>query len=73
MKTVIVFGNDHANSVGVIQSFIHRDIKLSTWIKDIRNSKGFMMYFREDCKPFYKQYSNLALSKLHLIKDEPYK
>lgn len=55
------------------QSFIHRDIKLSTWIKDIRNSKGFMMYFREDCKPFYKQYSNLALSKLHLIKDEPYK
>ena len=54
-------------------SLIHRDISLITWIKDIRKSKGFMLYFKEDKKPFFKQYTNWILSKLHLRKNESYK
>lgn len=54
-------------------SLIHCDISFITWIKEIEKSKGFMLYFKEDKKPFYKQYSNWLLSKLHLRKDEFYK
>ena len=54
-------------------SLIHRDINIITWIKDIKKSNGFMLYFKEDKKPFFKQYSNWILSKLHLRKNESYK
>lgn len=53
-------------------SLIHRDISLSTWIKEIKKSNGFMLYFKEDTKPFYKQYSNWLKLKLHLRKNESY-
>ena len=54
-------------------SLLHGDISILTWIKEIKLSKGFMVYFKEDKKPFYKQYTNWVLSKLHLRKDEMYK
>lgn len=54
-------------------SLIHRDIDVLTWIREIKKSNGFMLYFKEDTKPFYKQYSNWILSKLHLRKNESYK
>ena len=53
-------------------SLIHRDISIITWIKEIKKSNGFMLYFKEDKKPFFKQYTNWILSKLHLIKNESY-
>ena len=53
-------------------SLIHRDISICTWIKEIKKSNGFMLYFKEDTKPFYKQYSNWLKSKLHLRKNESY-
>ena len=54
------------------QSLIHRDISICTWIREIHKSNGFMLYFKEDTKPFYKQYSNWIMSKLHLHKNESY-
>lgn len=54
-------------------SLIHCDISILTWIKEIKKSEGFMVYFKEDKRPFYKQYSNWLLSKLRLRKDELYK
>ena len=53
-------------------SLLHRDISLTTWLQEIKKSKGFMLYFKEDRKPFFKQYSNWILSKLHLRKNESY-
>lgn len=53
-------------------SLIHRDINIITWIKEIKKSNGFMLYFKEDKKPFFKQYTNWILSKLHLKKNESY-
>lgn len=53
-------------------SLIHGDISLKTWIKEIKKSRGFMLYFKEDRKPFYRQYSNWFLHKLHLMKNEMY-
>lgn len=53
-------------------SLIHRDISLCSWIKEIKESKSFMLYFKEDTKPFYKQYSNWIKSKFHLRKNESY-
>ena len=53
-------------------SLIHRDISICTWIKEIKKSNGFMLYFKEDTKPFYMQYSNWIKSKLHLRKNESY-
>lgn len=54
-------------------SLLHRDISLITWVKEIMQSNGFLMYFKEDKKPFYKQYFNWLLEKLHLRKNESYK
>lgn len=54
-------------------SLIHGDISLTTWLNEIRKSNGFMLYFKDDPKPFFKQYTNWILSKLHLIKNESYK
>ena len=53
-------------------SLIHKDISIITWIKEIKRSNGFMLYFKDDKKPFFKQYTNWILSKLHLRKDESY-
>lgn len=53
-------------------SLVHGDISIISWLKDIKKSNGFMLYFKEDKKPFYKQYSNWVLSKLHIRKNKSY-
>lgn len=53
-------------------SLIHRDTPFLSWIKEIKMSKGFMMYFKEDRKPFFRQYKNWVLQKLHIKKNESY-
>lgn len=55
-----------------LQSFIHHDISFSQWIKEICISKGFLTFFRDDIKPFFRQYSNMLLRKLHLFSNESY-
>lgn len=54
-------------------SLIHRDISLLKWIQELRESKGFLTYFPEDTKPFYRQYSNWLLQKLQIRKKLQYK
>ncbi|MDO4738305.1 MAG: ATP-grasp domain-containing protein [Bacteroidales bacterium] len=49
-------------------SMLHRDISFSAWIREIIKSHGFLTYFPEDSKPFYKQYKNWILRKLYLRK-----
>lgn len=53
-------------------SLLHREVKLGRWWSDIQKSLGFITYFKEDKKPFFKQYTNWILSKLHLRKNESY-
>lgn len=53
-------------------SLIHREISLRQWLYELRMSQGFLTYFPDDRKPFFKQYVNWILSKLHLRKDEQY-
>lgn len=53
-------------------SLVHGDISLFTWLKEICMSKGFMLYFKDDKKPFFKQYTNWILSKLRLRNNELY-
>lgn len=53
-------------------SMIHRDISFVSWLKEIRMSKGFMMYFKEDKSPFFKQYKNWILQKVYIRKNESY-
>ncbi len=53
-------------------SLLHRDISLKQWISDIKRSKGLLMYFPEDSGPFFKQYTNWILEKLHIRKPNNY-
>ena len=53
-------------------SVAHFDINIWQWIKELWQSKGFLTYFKEDKAPFYKQYVNFILNKLHLRKNEEY-
>lgn len=53
-------------------SLVHRELKLTQWLKELKMSKGFLLYFPEDKKPFFKQYKNWILSTLHLRKNESY-
>ena len=53
-------------------SLVHREIGITQWIKELRVSKGFLTYFSDDKKPFFKQYTNWILLKLHLKKNEQY-
>lgn len=39
-----------------LKSVLSRDISIFTWIKEILMSNGFLMYFKEDKKPFFRQY-----------------
>lgn len=54
-------------------SLIHRNISIYTWLKEIKQSNGFLLYFKDDTRPFYKQFSNYFLTKLQLRKNESYK
>lgn len=53
-------------------SLVHREISLKDWFSELRMSQGFLTYFPDDKKPFFKQYTNWILSKLHLRKNEQY-
>jgi predicted ATP-grasp superfamily ATP-dependent carboligase len=53
-------------------SLVHRELRVKQWIKELRMSKGFLLYFPEDKTPFFKQYKNWILSTLHLRKNESY-
>lgn len=53
-------------------SLIHCDISLKDWYKELKMSNGFLTLFSEDKSPFYKQYTNWILEKLHLRKIEKY-
>ncbi len=53
-------------------SLVHRETSIKDWFYELRKSQGFITYFSDDKKPFFKQYTNWILSKLHLRKDEQY-
>lgn len=53
-------------------SLVHREISIREWLSELRKTNGFLTYFSEDKKPFYKQYTNWILSKLHVLKNEQY-
>jgi predicted ATP-grasp superfamily ATP-dependent carboligase len=53
-------------------SLLHRETSIKDWFLELRKSQGFITYFAEDKKPFFKQYSNWILSKLHIKKNEQY-
>ena len=39
-----------------LKSLLYGDISFFSWIKEIRMSNGFLMYLKEDKKPFFRQY-----------------
>lgn len=53
-------------------SLVHREIRLKDWFLELRKSQGFLTYFSDDKKPFFRQYTNWILLKLHLKKNEQY-
>lgn len=53
-------------------SLVHREIRLKDWFLELRKSQGFLTYFSDDKKPFFRQYTNWIFSKLHLRKNEQY-
>lgn len=53
-------------------SLVHREINLKDWFSELRKSQGFLTYFADDKKPFFKQYTNWILSKLHIRKNGQY-
>ena len=53
-------------------SMVHREIGLKQWISELRKSKGFLTKYPKDTKPFYKQFYDWFLQKLHLKKYERY-
>lgn len=53
-------------------SLLHREISLWQWLRELRKSRGFLTYRKEDKRPFYKQFSNYFLAKLHLRREKSY-
>ena len=53
-------------------SLVHREITVRQWISDLKKSNGFLTFFPNDRKPFFKQYENWILSKFHLKANEQY-
>lgn len=48
-------------------AFLKRCISFSEWISDFKGMSGFLYYFKDDPKPFYFQFINKILLKLHII------
>lgn len=46
------------------KSLLHKDISFRQWISEIFKSKGFLTFFINDPKPFFKQYINWFLRKI---------
>lgn len=55
-----------------LKSFVYGDISFITWIKEIWKSKGFLMYYKEDKKPFFRQYIYMLGRLLRIIKQKQY-
>lgn len=53
-------------------SLVHGQLSIKQWIAELKKTKGFLTYFANDKKPFYKQYLNWVLNTLHLKKNESY-
>ena len=53
-------------------SLIHGGISLVQWIKEIISCRGFLIFFADDPKPFFKQYTNWMLEKLRIRKVKRY-
>ena len=56
-----------------LQSLLSKDISFSQWLRDILNSRGFLLSCKGDMKPFYKQFKNLLMQRLGLLRYEDYK
>lgn len=54
------------------KSLFARDIPLSQWVREIRMSKGFLMYNHDDKKPFFRQYFYLLKKGLNNKKVKRY-
>lgn len=54
------------------RSLMCGDISIITWIKEIKKSNGFLMYCKQDKKPFYRQYSYILGRLLRIIKVTDY-
>lgn len=55
-----------------LMSMVSRDMSIIDWLKEIKMSKGFLCYDCNDKRPFFKQFTNLFLKKIHLIREEDY-
>lgn len=53
-------------------SLLHGDISIAKWLLELKMSKGFLTYFSEDKKPFFIQYINWLLKKMHICKRKTY-
>lgn len=53
-------------------SLMHREISFFKWLSEIKKSQGFLTTYTNDRIPFFKQFSNWILYKLHLKKYEIY-
>ncbi len=53
-------------------SMLHRQTPIKEWIKDLKDSDGFLIYDSKDKKPFFKQFTNFFLQKIHLKKPQKY-
>lgn len=53
-------------------SLVHRELPFTQWISELKKSNGFMTYFHDDKRPFFKQYTNWLLAKFYIMKDEYY-
>lgn len=56
-----------------LRSFLSGDISIITWIKEIMKSNGFLMYLKEDKRPFFRQYLYMLGRLLRIIKVTDYK
>lgn len=55
-----------------LKSLLYGDISFLTWIKEIRISNGFLMYLKEDRKPFFRQYIYMLEKLLKINKNKCY-
>lgn len=55
-----------------LKSLFYGDISFLTWIKEIMMSNGFLMYLKEDKKPFFRQYIYMLEKLLGINKNQYY-
>lgn len=53
-------------------SLLHGETDIFTWLHDLIKSNGYLTIIKNDRMPFFKQYTNWILLKLHLKKNEQY-